>query len=306
MDTPSAPILLHFSDQAEPAARLAEALAIPRAPIETRRFPDGESLLRLPVPLPPRVLLYASLGSPDTRLVELLLASRTARSHGVTTLTLVAPYLCYMRQDLEFRPGEAVSQRIVGAFLGGLFDAVVTVDPHLHRISRLDEAVTGGARAIALTAAESIGAFVGREAADAVVVGPDEESARWAAAVAAAAGRPHAVFVKTRRGDREVDVVAAGGPSGRSPDLAGRPVVLVDDIASSGRTLAQAARVCLGAGASRVDAVVTHALCSAADLDALHSAGVARLWSTDSLAHATNRIALAPLLACGLRAHGLA
>lgn len=301
MTGPVAPLLLHFADQADAAARLADALGLARAPIETRRFPDGESLLRLPVPLPPRVLLYASLGSPDARLVELLLASRTARTHGVTELTLVAPYLCYMRQDLEFRPGEAVSQRIVGAFLGGLFDAVLTVDPHLHRIARLDEAVTGGARAIALTAAAAIGAFVGREAPEAVVVGPDEESAQWAAAVARAAARPHAVFAKTRRGDREVDVVAAGGPS-----PAGRPVVLVDDIASSGRTLAQAARVCLDAGATRVDAVVTHALCSDADLEALRAAGVARLWSTDSLAHATNRIALAPLLADGLRAHGLA
>lgn len=301
MDRSDVPVLLHFADQAEPAARLADALSVPRAAIETRRFPDGESLLRLPVPLPARVLLYASLGSPDARLVELLLASRTARVHGVTALTLVAPYLCYMRQDLEFRPGEAVSQRIVGAFLGGLFDALVTVDPHLHRIARLDEAVTGGARAIALTAAGAIGAFVGREAPEAVVVGPDEESAQWAAAVADAAGCPHAVFAKTRHGDRDVDVVAGDGPS-----LAGRPVVLVDDIASSGRTLAQAARVCLQAGAARVDAVVTHALCSDADLAHLRDAGVARLWSTDSLAHPTNRVALAPTLAEGLRAHGLA
>lgn len=298
---PPAPLLLHFADQAEPATRLAGALGLAHAPIETRRFPDGESLLRLPVPLPPAVLLYASLGSPDARLVELLLASRTARAHGVTALTLVAPYLCYMRQDLEFRPGEAVSQRIVGAFLGGLFDAVVTVDPHLHRIARLDEAVTGGARAIALTAAGPIGAFVATQVPRAVVVGPDAESEQWAAAVARAAGAPHAVFVKTRRGDREVDVVAAGGPA-----LAGRPVVLVDDIASSGRTLAQAARVCLAAGATGVDAVVTHALCSDDDLAHLRAAGVSRLWSTDSLAHPTNRIGLAALLADGLRANGLA
>jgi hypothetical protein len=58
----------------------------------------------------------------------------------VRHLTLVAPYLAYMRQDIAFHPGEAVSQRIVGPFLASLFDAVVTVDPHLHRVATLQEA----------------------------------------------------------------------------------------------------------------------------------------------------------------------
>lgn len=295
------PDILHFADQHDAATRLAQALDAHCRPIETRRFPDGETLLRLPVPIAPRAIVFCSLDAPDARLVELLLAARAAREHGVARLTLVAPYLCYMRQDAAFRPGEAVSQRIVGGFLGTLFDAVVTVDPHLHRIARLDEAITGGAQAIALTAAAEIGALVAAEAPDAVLVGPDAESAQWAAAVARHAGRPHAVFAKTRTGDREVDVVADGGPT-----LAGRPVVLVDDIASSGRTLARAAQVCRAAGATGVDAVVTHALCTGADLDTLHRAGVGRLWSTDAVAHPSNRVPLAALLARGLRAHALA
>jgi ribose-phosphate pyrophosphokinase len=294
-------VLLHFADQADAAGRLGEALSMRCAPIETRRFPDGETLLRLPVPLPARALLFCTLASPDVRLVEVMLAACTAREHGVAHLTLVAPYLCYMRQDMAFRPGEAISQRIVGGFLGGLFDAVVAVDPHLHRIERLEQAVTGGARAVALTAAAELGAFVARTVPDAVLVGPDVESSQWVAAVATHARRPHAVFAKTRHGDREVDVVADGGPP-----LAGRPVVLVDDIASSGRTLLQAARVCLAAGAASVDAIVTHALCGPDDLRALHDGGVGRLWSTDSLPHPSNAVRLAPLLADGLRGHGLA
>ena len=153
MTPPAAPQVLHFDDQLEPAQRFATALGLDSAPIETRRFPDGETLLRLPLPLPPRVLLFCSLGSPDRRLVELLLAARTAREHSVAHLTLIAPYLCYMRQDMAFRPGEAVSQRIIGGFLAELFDAVVTVDPHLHRIERLDQ-VLPAACALAATAAE--------------------------------------------------------------------------------------------------------------------------------------------------------
>jgi len=292
--------VLHFPDQAEPAGRFAQALGLPCRPIESRRFPDGESLLRLPLPLPAQMLLYCSLGQPNTRLVELLLAARTARGHGVQRLSLVAPYLCYMRQDMAFRPGEAVSQRVVGHWLAELFDAVLTVDPHLHRIDRLEQAVPAQL-AVALTAAAPLGAFVARTVPDAVVVGPDEESAQWAAAVASHAGCGHAVFVKERRGDRDVVVTAAGAVA-----LAHRPVVLIDDIASSGRTLAEAARICLAMGARSVDAAVTHALCEGDDLRALHEAGVGRLWSTDSLPHAGNRVPLADLLADGCRAHGLA
>ena len=300
MSPPEPPLVLHFPDQAEPAGRFARALGLPCRPIGSRRFPDGESLLRLPLPLPPRTLLYCSLGQANTRLVELLLAARTARDHGVGHLTLVAPYLCYMRQDMAFHPGEAVSQSIVGGWLAGLFDAVVTVDPHLHRIDRLEQAVPAR-QAVALSAAAPLGAFVASTVPEPVVVGPDAESAQWAAAVAAHAGCPHAVFVKERRGDRDVVVTAAGAVA-----LAGRAVVLVDDIASSGRTLAEAARLCRSLGARAVDAVVTHALCEGDDLRALHEAGVGHLWSTDSLPHPGNRVALAPVLAEGCRAHGLA
>ncbi|HYF58970.1 MAG TPA: ribose-phosphate diphosphokinase [Burkholderiaceae bacterium] len=297
--------VLHFADQAGAAARFAAAAGLPCRAIESRRFPDGETLLRVPAPLAPRTLLFCTLGDPDARLLELMLAARAAREHGAVHLSLVAPYLCYMRQDRAFRAGEAVSQRIVGTFLAQLFDAVVTVDPHLHRIGRLEQVVPASP-AVALAAAREIGAFVARERPDAILVGPDEESARWVGPTAAHAGRPHAVFVKRRHGDREVDVFADAGPSGRRPDLAGRPVVLVDDIASSGRTLAQAARVCLAMGASGVDAVVTHALCAGDDLAVLREAGVGRLWSTDSLPHPSNAIGLSALLAEGCRAHGLA
>lgn len=300
MNDQTRPLVLHFDDQAAAARRFATALARPCLPIATRRFPDGESLVRLPVPLPPRVLLFCTLGSPDTRLVELMLAARTARELGVAHLTLVAPYLCYMRQDAAFQPGEAVSQRIVGGFLAGLFDAVVTVDPHLHRIDRLEQAVPV-AQPIVLGAAPLLAGLLASLAPDAVVVGPDEESMRWVAPIAERAGRPHTTFVKTRHGDRDVEVVAESGPP-----ITGRHVVLIDDIASSGRTLAQAARLCLAQGARAVDALVTHALCADEDLRVLHEAGVTRLWSTDSLAHSSNRVELAPLLAQGCREHGLA
>jgi ribose-phosphate pyrophosphokinase len=111
------------------------------AQIERHRFPDGELKLRLPASVPNRVVLLRSLSQPNEKLLEVLLAVQTARALGAQHVTLVSPYLAYMRQDMAFVPGEAVSQRIVGQFLASMLDALVTVDPHLHRIAKLEEVI---------------------------------------------------------------------------------------------------------------------------------------------------------------------
>ena len=145
MSAPQASCLLYFDDEEAPALRLSQAAGLTALAIARHRFPDGELKLRLPVDdtgrLPPLAVLLRSLHQPNEKLVELLLAARTARQLGVQHLTLVAPYLAYMRQDIAFHPGEAVIQQVVGGFLAGLFDAVITVDPHLHRIDRLEQAI---------------------------------------------------------------------------------------------------------------------------------------------------------------------
>ena len=184
-----------------------------------------------------------------------MLAARCARELGARHLTLVDPYLCYMRQDKAFQPGEAVSQRIVGRFLADHFDAIVTVDPHLHRTSSLQAAVPV-AQASAVTAARLMGEFLAGRGRRALLLGPDRESEQWVSVAAQHAGLDYAVADKVRHGDRAVTIELP--PRGYE----GLDVVLIDDVASSGRTLAQAAQALRSAGATRVDALVTHALFS--------------------------------------------
>ena len=286
--------LLYFEDETPAALRLAEAAGLVPHRIERHRFPDGEIQLTLPAHLPPRAVLLRSLHQPNDKLTELLLAVPTARQLGARHLSLVAPYLAYMRQDKAFSPGQAVSQRIVGAWLAALFDAVITVDPHLHRVATLAEAVPAH-QAITLSAAPLLGDWIAQHMPGAFLLGPDRESAQWVKQAAAAHGLQHAVCSKERLGDRAVRITLP------ACDLRGQAVVLLDDVASSGHTLATAAALALAAGAASVDVAVTHALLVGDALQRIHQAGVGEFWSTDSVAHPSNVVALALLLAQALK-----
>ena len=263
------------------------------APIARHRFPDGELKLRLPPSLPPRVAILRTLDNPNEKLIELLLVAHTARALGAKHLTLVAPYLAYMRQDMAFQPGEVISQKVVGQFLADLFDAAITVDPHLHRVATLAEALPV-AQATVLSGAPLLADLIATHHPHALLMGPDEESAQWIAQAAARHGFDHAVCRKVRHGDRDVQIAL--------PELTvdGRAVVLLAAVASSGHTLAGAARLLLSAGAASVDVAVTHALFAGDALRVIEDAGVGRVWSTDCIAHPSNAVSMAPLIASTL------
>ena len=293
---PVLPTLLHFEEDQASAQRIADGAGMARATISRHRFPDGELKLRLPTPLPARVVILRTLNDPNEKLLELLLVARTARTLGASHLTLVAPYLAYMRQDIAFQPGEVVSQRVVGQFLADLFDAVITVDPHLHRVATLAEAVPVP-QATVLSGARPLADLVARHHDRPILIGPDEESAQWIAQAAARHGFEYGVCHKIRHGDREVQIALP------ALEVSGRAVVLLDDVASSGHTLATAAHLLLAAGATSVDVAVTHALFADGAFALVQKAGVGHIWSTDCIAHPSNAVSMADLIAQTLISH---
>ena len=283
-------IVLGFASYRDPAKRLAESANIPYSEIEIHTFPDGESRVRLPASLPKKVIVCLTLDHPNEKLVDLILVASTARRLGVRHLTLVAPYLCYMRQDKEFHPGESISQIIVGELLANYFDAVVTVDPHLHRVHSLEQ-VFPDTTCVTLTATKPMSTFLGDTMENPLLLGPDEESEQWVASIAADNGYDYAVAKKKRTGDYSVEVELP------KINYQGREVVLVDDIASSGRTLADAAKKLNAANAGSISVLVTHGLFAEGALEQLQKSGVKNIWSTDSVLHPSNCIHLDALLA---------
>lgn len=277
------------------AQGLAAELGSPAHVVEVHRFPDGECVVRLPVPVAGRrVLLAVHLDRTDERTLPLLFTADAARELGARQVGLVVPYLPYMRQDDRFRPGEAITSRSYARLLSGAVDFLVTVDPHLHRWPSLDAIYTVPTRVVA--AAPAIADYLRREVAQPLLVGPDSESAQWVGDVAARLGAPHVVMRKVRQGDRQVQVRLPEGfqHGGRTP-------VLLDDIISTGHTLAQAAHVLRGSGCAAPLCVAVHALVDGAGLGLLRRAGIARIVSCDSVPHPTNAIALGPLIAVALR-----
>ena len=282
-------MILSFDNYEDQSRNLSKALDVPCHVIQSHRFPDGESKLTLPAKLADHIIICQSLDQPNEKLVELLLAAKTARQCGVQKLTLIAPYLCYMRQDKAFHTGEAISQPIIGQFLAELFDDVITVDPHLHRIDRLEQAVPAK-HAVTLSATSLMANFLRASFKDPILLAPDSEAEQWVSAVAKPSQWDYGVCNKIRSGDREVEITLP------EINLDGRSVVIVDDVASSGQTLAVAIKQCLSKNAKHVDVLVTHALFADDAKQRLVEAGVRHIWSTDSVSHESNIITLAELL----------
>lgn len=275
-----------------PAGELAAALGVPLFELLVHRFPDGELRLTLGGAAE-TALLYVPLDRPGDKLLVVLMASEALRRNGARRIVLVAPYLCYMRQDVAFHPLEAISQKVMGAMLTPALDRVVTVDAHLHRTASLGT-VFPGIDAENLTAWGVVAEVLAQERIDprTVVVGPDVESGPLVADLAGRSGLGHAVGAKTRRGDRDVSI--AFEDPGR---LAGRPALIVDDVVSSGGTMIEVAEALGRAGATDIEAIVTHALHDAETAARFARAGIRRLRSSTSVPHPSNAISLTAMLA---------
>lgn len=275
------------------ADQLAAATGGGRGRIETRSFPDGERYVRLHADVAGRVVdLVCTLAHPDRQLTTLLFAADCARELGAVQVNLVAPYLAYMRQDIRFLPGEAVTSRTFAALLSAHFDSLLTVDPHLHRHRALAAIYT--IPTATLHAAPLLAGWIATNVRQPLVIGPDQESQQWAAAIAGHIHAPHIVLRKTRHGDREVAIDL--------PDLRhyqGHTPVLVDDIASSGHTLLVAGQQLRDQGLPAPECLVVHALLDD-DAHARLLQVFGRFTSTDAVPHPSNRIALAPLFARAL------
>ena len=283
------PTIYTFPSYRQQGKNIAESLNLPCFDIKVHHFPDKESLVTLPPQKNEHVIFCLSLDYPNNKLIELFFAAKTVRKQGAKRLTLVTPYLCYMRQDKSFHSEEAISQQIIGPWLSELFDDLITVDPHLHRVTNLDSVIPN-TNNIILTATPLLGEFVKTLGKNVILMGPDEESLQWVKQVASICDASYAVASKIRHSDTEVSIQL---PETRFQK---QHVILIDDVISTGNTVAQTGIQLYNAGASQVDVIVTHALFSKEAMNTLKKSNIKNIYSTDSIPHETNCIPLANML----------
>jgi ribose-phosphate pyrophosphokinase len=252
-----------------------------------RRFPDGETYLRFLSPVRSRTaVLVCTFDQPDEKLPRVYLAARTLRDLGAQRVLLVAPYLPYMRQDTVFAPGEGISARHVAQLLCGCVDGLVTVDPHLHRVHRLEQIYPVPLRVV--SAARAIAEWIRSNVTRPLLVGPDQESEQWLAAIAERLDCPWRVLRKQRFGDRAVSV-----DPGALEDLAGFDPVLVDDIVSSGTTVIKALEALADQHLAVRTCIVVHGLFAGTALDDIRRAGATRVLACNTVPHAADLIDIA-------------
>ena len=291
-------MVLGHPESAAAARELAKTLGCHYDQLSLHHFPDGESRVRLPTQLAQHVIIYRSLDRPNDKLIELLLTTRGLRDNGVATITLVAPYLCYMRQDCAFEPGDIVSQQVIGEFLSQQVDHLLTVDPHLHRVHDLSQAVPCR-QALHISAAPMFRDYLDQQYHDAVLLGPDAESQQWVASIAGDDYR-YGVATKQRFGDRQVEIQLP------ELELQQQTVVLIDDVISTGQTLMKTVEAVRQRQVAQIIILVTHALFADTEFDqALYDHGVTAIISTDSIPHRSNHLPLASSLASSLTDHNI-
>lgn len=266
---------------------IAAALGLALAAHEEREFEDGEHKTR---PLEDvrgaNVYVVHSLyGAPgrsaNDKLCRLLFFLAALRDHGAARVTAVTPYLCYGRKDRRTKPFDPVITRYVAQ----LFEAVGTdrlLALDVHNPAAFENAFRCRAmnlEALPLFVARLVPSLRGRPV---TVLSPDAGGFKRAdalrGALTAALDQPVELgMMEKRRSGGEVSGVALYA------EVAGRDVVIVDDLVSTGGTLLRTARAARQAGAASVVALATHGLFTEPAGEALADPALDRILVTDSV-----------------------
>jgi ribose-phosphate pyrophosphokinase len=271
------------------AERLAEHLGVEVAPVERRDFPDGERYLRFEVQdrfalLGQDVVIVGATESGES-LDDVYRLAVEAGMHGARSLVLVVPYFGYATMERATRPGEVVTAKVIARQLSAVPRAargtwVLLTDLHTAGIVHYFE---GDTVALELYAEPKIVEAIRRLALPRLTLAStDMGRAKWVEAFANKLHAPVALIHKKRVSGSETRVAAVVG------DVAGRDVVIFDDMIRTGGSLVQAAEAYVRAGATAVSAAATHLVLPPGTVERLEASPLARIIGTDT--HPNHRL----------------
>lgn len=283
------------------AWRIASELGAGVGAAEVERFPDGETSLVVDEEVEGRDVFVVQATSPpvNDHLVELLAFADGCRRGGARRIVAIVPYFGYARSDRRERPVSPVMASVAAGLIEAAgFDRVVVVDAHTAQIEGFFRAPVDALSAVPTLAA----ALTGRVPEGAVVVAPDLGAAERAADLAQRLDLDIAVLQKRRRSGALVEIVHVFG------DVRGRSCLLVDDMISTGGTIAEAVRALRDAGAEgEMIVAATHGVLTTPARSRLAGLGLREIVLTDTIPvdaetwPTVRVVSVAPLLAEAVR-----
>jgi ribose-phosphate pyrophosphokinase len=251
-----------------------------RGAVDQTRFPDGERYQRLACACADRdaVLIAGTPSDADT--LELYDLACGLVAAGAYRLRLVIPFYGYSTMERAVRPGEIVTAKTRARLLSSIPAAsrgnqVFLLDLHVAAVAHYFE---GGIRPVHVYGKSIVTAAARRLGGDDFVLAcTDAGRAKWVESLANDLGVGAAFVYKRRTGAGQTQV------TGVSAQVAGRQVVIYDDMIRTGGSLIQAAAAYRDAGASSIDAIATHGVLPGDSADALRDTGLfGRIVVTDS------------------------
>jgi len=275
----------------EIAARLTARVV----PVESKRFPDGESYLRFDGKVKGNeVVIVQTTGPPQNEnLIQLLLMADNARDMGARSITAVVPYFAYARQDSRFRPGEALSIKTIVTLLKTCgVSRIITVNSHNPAILKTLSTLIEDLSVITLLAQyfkkkgfkNAFSLSLGKKGLDTAVEASKVLEGEYG-------------FIPTQR-DRITGTVTI---EKKSLPLKNRDVVIFDDIISSGGTMMKAVAWVKEQGAKRVYAACVHPLLTGDTKEKILKSGADGIVGTDTVTSSISVVSIAPLIAQALK-----
>jgi ribose-phosphate pyrophosphokinase len=256
---------------------------------EIRRFPDGESYVRILSQVKGEIIyIVCNLYRPDDKIIPLYFLTEILKENGAQSIRIISPYLPYLRHDIQFKEGEAVTALHFAKLLSTFASGMITFDPHLHRIRSLNDIYK--VPVTVLSSAKPVAEWILSNVTKPYLIGPDVESEQWVSSVAALCKASYLILEKDRKGDDKVEV--------KIPELTtggDETVIILDDIISTGESMLQVILHLQNAGVKKIVCIGIHALFAGNAYEKLLSSG-AVIVTCNTVRHPSNAIFLEGLL----------
>ena len=267
------------------AEDISKELQQPLIEVTYKRFPDDEFYVRILDDVKGEDVLIVQTTYPDTKIVELLLMQDAVYEAGANEITVALPYFGYSRQDKKFEDGEPISARAIAEHISLHADYVITVDPHKEHL--LD---FFNVPAYSCSAVVEIAKYLKEKDVD-FVLAPDKGAKKRAQQAAGIIGCEYDYMEKTRIDGTTIKIKP------KNLDAKNKNVAIIDDIISTGGTMAKSIRELKKQGAKKVSVACTHGLFVGGAKEKLLSAGCDEIISTDTIEDEFSKVKTAPCIA---------